>query len=521
MKCRIHLSHRIHGMADREFDQQAISIGRSSPPRAEQLDIDLSPDRYVSRSHARLFVESGKWWIEDNESAHGTYLDGERIHGKVPLATGGEIIIGDWHLTIFYGVSFRTNVTMPPIAIETAAAVMGKDGIITLDTEKITRETVERLIGLLDLTGCDPLGEPPRHFLAALAQKLRSCLPYVQFLDIIAPPSGARPLEFEHLIPPSSVPAHISRTLAERVVTSRKALLLTDSAVEAPQSDSLHGSQIKSAMYIPLIAFGDLLGILCITSSLAGAFGDAEFTLARVAAHIAATGLHHHRLNMELRSREQAMANVRPHIPDKLWKLFLKKPETLEKRHPSASATIMVVDIRGFTALSEAFPSWEMAETLNDYLEQVITVIHRLDGITEKYSNDALIALFGIPEPDENQSEKALGASWEIQRMLKLWREMHKGDRTELMQAGIALHYGQVTHGFIGPERRMRYTAIGTPINIALKMCRNAGAGEILISFDAWNRVKEKVEVGNFVEFRGMGMLEPVQAAPVNQVHVL
>ena len=73
-----------------------VVIGRSPAP-SSRLDIDLISDLYVSHVHARLVYEEDHYWVEDLDSANGTFVDGAKIAEKTLLGPGSQIKIG-WTL---------------------------------------------------------------------------------------------------------------------------------------------------------------------------------------------------------------------------------------------------------------------------------------------------------------------------------------------------------------------------------------------------------------------------------------
>ena len=81
--------------------KEPVFIGRPDPSKAWNPDIDLSPDYKVSRRQAVLFLKKGIWYIEDKNSAHGTFVDGNEIKGPVPLSSGQKIEIGRSTLMFF------------------------------------------------------------------------------------------------------------------------------------------------------------------------------------------------------------------------------------------------------------------------------------------------------------------------------------------------------------------------------------------------------------------------------------
>src|SRR5215468_8870536 len=77
-----------------ESGKTEILIGR--PKEGMPVDMDLSPDRSVSRQHARISLQNGEYWLEDLNSSGGTRLNGQEIKGKGKsrLQPGDKIVIG-------------------------------------------------------------------------------------------------------------------------------------------------------------------------------------------------------------------------------------------------------------------------------------------------------------------------------------------------------------------------------------------------------------------------------------------
>ena len=73
-------------------------IGR--PKDGTPLGLDLSSDQTVSRPHARLWTESGGWWVEDLGSRNGTFVNGDRIRGKLQLGPGDVLRFGETTVTL-------------------------------------------------------------------------------------------------------------------------------------------------------------------------------------------------------------------------------------------------------------------------------------------------------------------------------------------------------------------------------------------------------------------------------------
>ncbi|GEM_PF-2189344 len=515
MKCRIHLSHPEYGSRDSTFEQSLILIGRASEDGG-RVDVDLSPDRRVSRSHCQISYEGG-WWVEDLGSSHGTEHNNAPLKGKVRLYSGARLAAGEWHLTFYPQIAFQEEESLPPVTLEAEADTLIGDELAPHGLDRYPPGFVDKLLNLVELSALDPVREPPDAYLQNLADLLKKHFVFARSIDFISLSTQNDSLVIEHLLSRPSSTAPISRTLAERVTRTRKAMLLSDSEKETPDIKSLAGNT-RSVMYVPLIAFGNLEGVLCIASSLPGAFKDHDLAFSRVAAYLAAFRIYYHRINQTLRAREQTLAHVRPHIPEKVWKLFLERAEPIRKVHRSSVVSVVYIKIHGYLALRGALPSWETLETLNEFTGQIINILQRLDGTTERWNADEIVAFFGIPEEDGEHTKKALFAAWEIQRQMKLWNVMHKGQKSENITVSCAVHMGYVVHGFMGPENRLYYAAMGAPITVAAKICEKAKPGEVLVSHEMWNNTREFIDTGTFEEYRSDSMTEPVYVATLQNV---
>ncbi|GAC1489637.1 MAG: hypothetical protein NVS1B9_10650 [Solirubrobacteraceae bacterium] len=125
--------------------------------------------------------------------------------------------------------------------------------------------------------------------------------------------------------------------------------------------------------------------------------------------------------------------------------------------------TIMFIDIVGFTTLAEDAIPEEVVSDLNDFFDLVVPVIERHGGHANKLLGDGLLAVFGVPVPLDHHADQALAAAQEIDRRL--------ADRYEgKLRAGIGLNSGTVVVGSMGGGRKLDYTVIGDPVNVAARV---------------------------------------------------
>lgn len=167
---------------------------------------------------------------------------------------------------------------------------------------------------------------------------------------------------------------------------------------------------------------------------------------------------------------------------------------------------VLFVDVRGFTAMSEALPPSEVVAILNRYLTLVADCIIRYDGTLDKFIGDAAMAFWGAPNPQEDYVMNAVRAAEAMrQGAAALSEELLKAyGRT--VSFGIGIHVGEAVVGNIGSPQRMDYTAIGDTVNTASRLESNAPAGTIYISREVADRLKGRIEttsLGTAIHLKG------------------
>jgi class 3 adenylate cyclase len=144
---------------------------------------------------------------------------------------------------------------------------------------------------------------------------------------------------------------------------------------------------------------------------------------------------------------------------------------------------------------------------INRYLEKMIPIIMRYEGTIDEFTGDGILAFFGAPRLHPDHVSRAVSCSLEMQEsMLELNEENHRLDLPKLGM-GIGITTGQLVVGNIGSERRMKYGAVGSPINMAFRLEDKARPGEILVTEDIKNKLGDALQIGwQWKEsFKGMG----------------
>jgi adenylate cyclase len=155
-------------------------------------------------------------------------------------------------------------------------------------------------------------------------------------------------------------------------------------------------------------------------------------------------------------------------------------------------ATVLFSDVRGFTTLSEQLGPHRTVEMLNEYFELMVDRISEQGGMLDKFIGDAIMAVFGLPLPGEDDEDRALRAAIAMIRSLREWNVAREGRGDPTVDMGIGLNTDAVVAGNIGSPRRMDYTLIGDGVNLASRLegaCKQYSA-RILLSELTHERLK-------------------------------
>jgi len=151
-------------------------------------------------------------------------------------------------------------------------------------------------------------------------------------------------------------------------------------------------------------------------------------------------------------------------------------------------ATVMFIDVCGFTSISEQAPPELVVSMLNAYFDVMVKEIIAHEGYIDKFMGDAIMAVFR----GEYHLDRAVDAALSIRQQIKKLPEMEGGFNYQ-PQVSIGIKSGEMVSGNIGSAslKRLDYTVIGDAVNVAARLQGVAGPNQILISETCYQRVKE------------------------------
>jgi class 3 adenylate cyclase len=212
-------------------------------------------------------------------------------------------------------------------------------------------------------------------------------------------------------------------------------------------------------------------------------------------------------LEAQVRSiRETFERYVAPAVVERL----LSNPESVRLGGLRQEITSFYADIRGFTAFGEMTKPEFQIEVLNKHLTLAAGAILAQEGTLDKFVGDSAMAIFNAPEPQEDHTLRAVRAALAMQQAV---RERHtQMDERERLHFGIGITVGEAVVGNIGSTVVQNFTAIGDCVNFSCRLSDLAGPGQIFIGAEAYERVKDHIEV-RFVgdlQVKGHSQSDPV-----------
>jgi adenylate cyclase len=205
------------------------------------------------------------------------------------------------------------------------------------------------------------------------------------------------------------------------------------------------------------------------------------------------------------------------YVGTEVLELIMNNPESDWLKGKRRSATVLFTDVRGFTSYSEAREPEEVVERLNEYFQIATEIINKHDGYVDKFVGDAVMGVFGVPFPSEKHIESAVRAAVEMQ---ELFLEKSRSRRNDLLgKIGIGINSGIVLSGNIGSQVKLEYTVIGDTVNVASRLNGLAGPGEVIISKEIYDPLKEILEVEQLRPQKIKGKLYPLEVYRVLNIN--
>jgi adenylate cyclase len=275
----------------------------------------------------------------------------------------------------------------------------------------------------------------------------------------------------------------LSDTLLRRVAETRQAVLTADAIIDSrfSGSESIVAQGIRSAMAVPLLAEGQLKGVLFLDSrERAHAFSEKDLRILSGVASQAAIALQNAELAQRIEHEAITRAELSRFLSPKVAEMVVSGKVELLRQGRLAEVTVLFADIRGFTSISEKRDPQETVSMLNRFFTAMAQVVFRHEGNLDKFIGDCVMAVWGPPSAHPDDPGRALRAALEMQRAVDRINQEREAQGDPPIAVGIGLNTGQAVVGYMGSSDRHEFTAIGDSVNVASRLCGVARGGEVI-----------------------------------------
>lgn len=183
---------------------------------------------------------------------------------------------------------------------------------------------------------------------------------------------------------------------------------------------------------------------------------------------------------------------VKPEIVDLLVNAGNPEAALAGRRRP---VSVLFVDIRGFTRMSEGMQPEDVLSCLDVYLEELTESVQDFDGTLDKYVGDELMALWNAPRDQTDHPLLAVRSALDMVARMEHINAQLQSRNLPHISYGIGVNTGEVVVGQMGSSMRKQYTVIGDAVNTGARLCGAAAGGEILIGEATWEAIGNRLTV--------------------------
>lgn len=507
------------------LEGDSATIGRST-----DNDIVLN-DFSVSRRHALLKKEEGVWILYDNKSTNGVRVN-DRAVPQSPIADGDTVLVGTFVLKVREGTAGRkrqldsTSTCIRPISEFNRDFGLEKDVRFSPEsTDHRKREELDvayknKVFAMLiqvakTLISADDL----ETVLQKVMDMIFEYLP-VDRGFLLLEEGGELKLRISRMKSSQRMTrdgsAPYSRTIADMVVRDKVAVLTSDAQSDErfEAGQSIRMQQIRSAMCAPLWSRDSVIGVIQVDSPLyVGSFNEQDLDLITALANFAAVAIERARLSERVAEEKRIRGRLeRYHSPQVIDEIIGDAEATGGiKGVRTKTVTILFADLVGFTSWSEKMSAQDLTHLLTRFFTLASDAVFSEDGTIDKFVGDAVMAFFGAPIDQPDHARRAASTALKLRDGMQEWNRERTGRGEPLLDVRVAINTGDAFVGEIGSERRVDYTVIGNPVNVAARMEEFvATPGDIVIGPETYAAIRNSYRVAQLGFFALKGLSEQV-----------
>ena len=197
-------------------------------------------------------------------------------------------------------------------------------------------------------------------------------------------------------------------------------------------------------------------------------------------------------------------------LTEDIVRYLLETPDGLSMGGEKREVTVLMSDLRGFTARCESMDVSDLLRQLNHYLGEMTEIIQGNSGTIIEFIGDSIMALFGAPLPSENHAGDAVRTAVEMQQRMDTVNRWNREHGFPDLEMGIGVHTGEAIVGNIGSEKRSKYGAVGSTVNLCARIESYSVGGDVLISPETRKKTGRPLDILWEREVSPKGVSQPL-----------
>lgn len=224
-------------------------------------------------------------------------------------------------------------------------------------------------------------------------------------------------------------------------------------------------------------------------------------------------------LNNQLELRNKLLGETfGRYLSDEIVKQLLDTPDGLALGGSKRELTVMMSDLRGFTAISERMQANELLDMLNHYLGVMTDIILDSNGTIIEFIGDGILAIFGAPAHSGRHALDATVCAVKMQAAMDGVRQWNRQRGYPLLEMGIGVNTGEMIVGNIGSSKRTKYGVAGRHVNLCGRIESYTVGGQVLISPRTREQANVPLDVERELDIYPKGVGKPLRVSQVTGV---
>jgi adenylate cyclase len=475
-------------------------IGRHPKNRIKILEAG------ISKVHCLIASEENQTFsIRDLGSRNGTYINGTRLKGKMFLKDGDEIKMGHT-LCLFREqmearrVKWRDDdkdAIRETILHKVAPQQMNKFFPETnIIDEEMLRADYERLRISFELQRDIGFDLHVDFILGRVLDRAFEVLAFDQGVVLLLDPQGAFAI---HAYKTKTLGDEliISRTLADLVADDGQGVVLMNpnpsAGREAPEFIE---TPVQTTLAVPILDEHDLQGVIILDRWAAyHPYREKDLNLLSNVANKTALFMRNSQIAKSVTRESLERERFRKILSPEMAEMVVAGQLKVDLEGKQHAATLLMVNMIDFNAQTGALDPEGLIEFLNQYYDHLVGVVFRHEGMIDQYLGDRILAVWGVPQPHEDDPLRAVTAAVEMQQMMEAINQQRQKDNLPLLEIGIGVATGTVVAGSLGSQKTRRYSIVGELVNDVQAICASARSEQVLISEKTFKMVQKLFDI--------------------------